>query len=140
MKNLKKVQYENMKLEEVKESCRAYLCNTQDAETVAFVLYSLISYSSLSELTILNRFIKEFDDREGKLQISFNKYSDFKYCISNYLANYYLDSSKLSIADFLREEEKIFDFVFKIALFQSNDGEDDKVNLLNCISMAALTA
>ena len=141
MKKVKDMRNQNGILVEVKESCRAYLTKTKGIESITFAFYSLMSQSDSSDLSIVRSFIKEFNDKECKLQSYLNKFSDLSYCIANYLSEYYFQSTKLSISEFLVNEAKIFDFIFEIAL--SNDNEDDggkNISLLNCLSSIGLSA
>ena len=141
MKKVKDMRNQNDILEEVKESCRAYLTNTKGIESITFAFYSLMSQSDSTDLSIVRSFIKEFNDKECKLQSYLNKFADLNYCIASYLSEYYFQSTKLSISEFLVNEAKIFDFIFEIAL--SNDNEDDggkNISLLNCLSSIGLSA
>lgn len=141
MKKVKGMRNQNSVLEGVKESCRAYLTKTKGIESVTFAFYSLLSQSDSTDLTVVRSFIKEFNDKECKLQSYLNKFSDLNYCIANYLAECYFQSTKLSIAEFLVDEAKIFGFIFEIALSRDNsDDESENIRLLNCLSTLGLSA
>lgn len=141
MKKVKEMRNQNGILEEVKESCRAYLTKTKGVESITFAFYSLISQSDSTDLTVVRSFIKEFHDKECKLQNYLDKFIDLNYCIASYLAECYFQSMKLSIAEFLVDEAKIFDFIFEVALSNANEGDGGKnISLLNCLSSIGLTA
>lgn len=123
-------------LETLKKSCRAYIVNKKDHESVAFVFYSILSYSCKDDSSLLNSFLKEFEDKELNLQKYLNKYTDFSYCIACYLKDFYKEASQGTIEDFLNLESKIFDFIF--SLFSEKDLKT--LELVKLLGLSALVA
>lgn len=123
-------------LETLKKSCRAYIVHKKDHESVAFVFYSILSYSCKDDSSLLNSFLKEFNDKDLYLQKYLNKYADFSYSIASYLTNSYILASEDTLEEFLMLESKIFDFIF--SLFAEKDLKT--FELVKILGLSALVA
>ena len=137
MENSLKVRKECV--EELKNLCRTYLVCQKDYSSIEFVFYTLLSYSDMSDSSIIDMFLREIGDEELKLQNYLCRYSNLRYCLSLLLTDYYKVSSNMNISEFLDTETRIFDFLVNIALY-GNPDDVDSMDLIKSLCVAALTA